>query len=211
MKTPLNPLVSILLPTRKRPELLFDCIRSIVASASGNHEYEIIVRMHRDDQKTLAVIPSLLSMHLVNIKIVVGYPHSGYADLSRFYDDAAAVANGKFIWVMNDDVKVSGAPWDMRLLEAPTDALIMPETHKLGLSTYHRDFDNPFMLMPNRCWEKYEIRKFDSPFDNALWTILRKNGWPTYFLPGVVVHHDREHDDTLLPKRREDEEHMENL
>ena len=72
------------------------------------------------------------------------------------------------------------------------------------------------MMMPNKCWEKYGIRKFDTPFDAGLWQLLRKNGWPTYFLPGVIVHHDREDDTTLQPKRKLDEakineDYMENL
>jgi len=209
MKTPIDPLVSILLPTRKRPDMLVDCIRSILTSASGSSEFEFIVRIHRDDSKTLVLIPELI--RTANIKIVIGYPHNGYDDLSKFYDDCAGVANGRFIWVMNDDVIVSGEPWDIALLGAPADHLIMPEIHKLGLSTYKNDPQNPFMFMPNKCWERYGIRKFDTPFDAGLWQLLRKNGWPTYYLPGVVVHHDREDDKTLLPKRRQDEEHMENL
>lgn len=209
MKTPTNILCSILLPTRKRPEMLLECISSIVVSASGNHEFEIIVRIHRDDHRTVMIIPKLLTM--ANVKIVVGYPHNGYADLSKFYDDAAGVANGKFIWVMNDDVTVSGKPWDEALIAAPVDHLIMPEIHRLGFSKYTKDMHTPFMFMPNKCWERYGVRKFNTPFDNGLWTLLRENNWPTYFLPGVVVHHDREEDITLIPKRREDEEHMENL
>ena len=215
MKTPLNPLVSILLPTRKRGLKLFGCIQSIRQSSSGNNEYEFIVRIHRDDTDTIELIPELLQ--LGNVKIVIGYPHTGYYDLSKFYDDAAGVANGRFIWVMNDDVLVSGKPWDTALQNAPANHLIMPAIHKLGLSTYKNDPQNPFMLMPNKCWERYGIRKFDTPFDAGLWQLLRKNGWPTYFLPGVIVHHDREEDVTLQPKRKLDEQqianedHMENL
>ena len=214
MKTPTNLLVSILLPTRKRPAELVRCVKSIVGSASGKNEFEIIVRIHRDDHLSIPLIAEWLAM--ANVKIVIGYNHRGYADLSRFYDDAAGVANGKFIWVMNDDVVVSGTPWDVALVNAPEGHLLMPEIHRLGKSEYKGDMDTPFMMMPNKCWEKYGIRKFDTPFDAGLWQLLRKNGWPTYFLPGVIVHHDREDDATLQPKRKLDEvkineDYMENL
>lgn len=209
MKTPTSILCSVLLPTRLRTDQLINCIQSIVNSSSGKHEFEIVVRIHRDDASTMARIPKLLQM--ANVKIVIGYPHTGYSDLSKFYDDAASVANGRFIWVMNDDVIVSGQPWDEALNAAPKNHLIMPETHRLGLSTYQKDHHTPFMLMPNKCWQRYGIEKFDTPFDFSLWTMLRKNGWPTYYLPGVIVHHDREDDVTLIPKRKLDEEHMENL
>lgn len=185
------------------------CIQSIVAASSGAHEFEIVVRIHRDDGSTIALIPKLLPV--ANVKIVIGYLHTGYSDLAKFYDDAAGVANGKFIWVMNDDVVVSGMPWDIALVNAPRDQLIMPEVHRLGFSFYKEDPQTPFMMMPNKCWEKYGVYKFETPFDAALWQLLRSHGWPTYYLPGVTVHHDREEDVTLQPKRRLDEEHMENL
>lgn len=211
MKTPLKPLVSVLLPTRKRPERLLKCIKSIINSASGQNEFEIIVRIHRDDERSISLIPLLIT--LANIKIVIGYPFSGYGDLSRFYQDAAGIANGRWIWVMNDDVIISGTSWDIEVEKYAPDKILMPSTHKLGEATYFNDQHNPFMFLPNKCWEQYGMKYFATPFDCGLWNLMREHGWRTEYLAGVCVHHQREHDDTLLPSRIRDyqEHHMENL
>lgn len=199
------------------------CIQSIVDTADSQDSFEICLRLHRDDHETIQALPRLLYL-AQKVRVVIGLPMSGYGDLSRFYDEAIAIANGDWIWVMNDDVTVEGNGWDTKLAAEPTDKfIIMPEIHKLGGSTYENDFDTPFMMLPNGCWKQYGVTKFSTPFDHGLWKLLRDNGWGTRFLKGIATWHDRDETDKLENERNPannsdrplitdpEEHHMENL
>jgi hypothetical protein len=187
----MTPLCSIVCPSRGRPNLLLKMIHSITTSASDWNRIEFCIRLHKDDIGTLRWIPQILTM-APNVRIVIGDPMRGYGDLSRFYEEALAIAKGDWIWVQNDDCTCDTKGWDEQLSAHATNHIIMPEIHRLGKSTYTRDLHCPFMLVPNRCWVKYlGDAPMRDPFDAGLWTLLREHDWPTDFMPGLCVHHDR--------------------
>lgn len=199
----MTPLVSIVCPTRHRLPMLRKCIASIMETASDPRRIEIILRIHSDDLPTLQAIPDLLK--LGPVRIAIGHPLSGYNDLTRFYEEAIALATGEWIWVMNDDVIIESPGWDQELRIAPVGHIVMPAIHKLGGSVYQNDPQTPFMFVPNGCWKRYlQGRPMRDPFDAGLWGLLRENGWPTLFIP-VTVHHQRDVSAIEDRKRAEDE------
>lgn len=195
-----KPLCSILLPTWRRLDRLKKTIKSIVDSAENKTCFEMLIRVQQDDPETMAAIPQLIHAAPV-VRMVVGLPLRGYTDLATFYDDLADIAHGEWIWVMNDDVLVEGSGWDAILSKEEKNAIIMPEIHKLGFSTYIDDGANPFMFVPNKSWKQYGTDRFKNPFDHELWALLRNNGWPTRFMKGIGAWHDRDSDEELKRQR----------
>lgn len=189
----MKPLCSIVCPSRHRPELLIRMIESINLTASNPKQIEFCIRLHRDDIGSLRWIPQILET-APSVRIVIGAPMRGYGDLTRFYEEALSIAKGEWVWIMNDDVICETPWWDAMLEGHAPNHIIMPEIHKLGGSTYSRDTQNPFMWVPNRCWEKYlGDEPMRDPFDAGLWSLLRSHDWPTDFIP-VTVHHQRAED-----------------
>ena len=201
--------VSIILPSRLRYSRLIKCVRSITSSADNPLDIEFCIRIHNDDLECVHNLRGIIEAAAPAIaRFVVGPPYS-YGKLSQSYQDCADIAHGDWVWVMNDDVQCDSKGWDTLLRQMPADGyIVQPEMHQLGSSGYHEDVDCPFMFLPNKCWQKFGVFKFETPFDNALWSLLRRNGWGTKFLPGVKVHHDR--DGELVRKERESDP-MENL
>lgn len=208
-------MISVLLPSRKRTSLLCRCIASIAENASSRDSFEICLRIHRDDIETINALPKILT--LCTVRVVIGLQHEGYNSLNWFYQEAAAIARGKWIWVMNDDVVCNTRGWDEMVMGVKEECIIMPEHHRLGGSVYPRDTHNPFMFVPNRSWEKFGMKQFENPFDLKLWTLLRKNGYATKFIPIDVWHdwHPEQHEEERKNERGLDsdphEHHMENL
>jgi hypothetical protein len=190
MNTPL--LCSVLIPTYKRLDLLRKVIRSIIDTANDKDCFEIIVRVQTNDPETLAAIPELVALGKC-VRIITGDPLGGYGDLSRFYDDCAALAmDSEFIWVGNDDAISMVKGWDEEVMKAPKGHILVPEIHGCGFSTYMKDQHCPFMFFKNKSWKQYGMDKFSTPFDSGLWQIMRANGWGTYYLPGIHIFHVRD-------------------
>lgn len=189
------PMVSVLLPTRKRVAFLKRCIQSLVDTASKPDNFEVILRIHRDDSETIEALPELLSMAAV--RVVIGMQYRGYDDLARFYEEAVAISNGTWVWVMNDDIVVESSFWDEIVLgiRHRQKVIVMPAENRLNESVYTNDMDCPFMFLPNKCWEeslkKRGRTRFRNPFDRAIWTMLREDGFRTEFVPVSIWHDHR--------------------
>lgn len=168
------------------------CIKSIADTADSHDNFEICLRIHRDDKATILMLPDLLS--LCTIRVVIGLQHKGYESLSWFYQEAAAISRGDWVWVMNDDVVSKTKGWDTMVMAQQPDAVVMPDTYYLGGSGYPKDTHNPFMFLPNKCWERYGVTRFGTPFDQQLWDLMKNNGWPTRFIPIEVWHDHRAHE-----------------
>lgn len=185
-------LCSVMIPTYKRLELLTKVIHSIIDNATDKSCFEIIVRVQTNDPETLLAIPDLVGIGKC-VRVITGDPLRGYADLSRFYDDCAALAiDSEFVWIGNDDCLSMSKGWDDAVRKAPKRHILVPQKHGCGHSLYLNDTHCPFLFIPNGSWKKYGVVKFHTPFDSGLWTLLRENGWPDFILPGVSVWHVRD-------------------
>lgn len=92
-------MISILVPSRERPEPLMRSIESL-----GHGELELLVRVDRDD-------PRLDDYRaLPGIEPIVG-PRHGYGELQRYYNELAARATGEWLFVWNDDCVMRTPNW----------------------------------------------------------------------------------------------------
>ncbi len=179
-------IVSFICPTRLRPAKLERMVHSVRDTASDPDSYEIVLRVHSDDQQTIAIIPSLLASG--SVVVLIGKPLN-YAGNRRCFSEALRVAYGDWIWIMNDDVVVSGKGWDKQLSEMPVKHIACPEVHRTGGSTYLKDGGCPFHIYPRELFPQMNGGLWMNG-DSELGELSRKMGYGTHFLPGIEVWHD---------------------
>lgn len=98
-----NILVSIFIPTRKRSNLLYKSLHSIFDTCNKeNLNFEVIVKVDFDDLETLDYIKSQ-HFNSINLKYIISSRKNGYNSLPSFIKDAGNLAEGKYLWIFNDD------------------------------------------------------------------------------------------------------------
>lgn len=101
-------ILSVLIPTRGRPDLAVRAAQSVLDHATVG-EVEILFRVDSDD---LSGLDKLLAVQ--DAKVIVG-PRYGYAGLNRYYDELAGLAKAPWLFLFNDDCVLRG---DARLGKA---------------------------------------------------------------------------------------------
>lgn len=182
----MKPLVSILIPTRKRAQGLCATITNLHLTAS-KPSYEILVMHDNDDSETIAALPALKSMPFIRI---FATDRLGYEALdSGYYAALECEAMGHYVWIAGDDMLVYG-DWMRGLEKSPRDMhIIQPHVSRLGWSAYPFAEGQAFPIFPRFCWKPY-CDSFPKPFDTCGDALLRQNGWQTHFLENVQFHHN---------------------
>lgn len=107
------PLISVMIPSRGRPEGLKNSIKSLLATATGN--VEIIVRLDSDDPHT--DLPP-------GITLMTG-PRHGYRYLHRYYNEMAQCAKGQWLMLWNDDAVMTEKGWDREIGQQPEEMSVL--------------------------------------------------------------------------------------
>lgn len=102
------PLVSLIIPTRNRLDLLRVCIGSILEKTTYHPIEILIVDNNSDDPATLSYLQGLPQTSSLPIR-VISYPQPfNYAALNNF---AVAQAQGELIGLLNNDIEVINDGW----------------------------------------------------------------------------------------------------
>lgn len=115
-----EPLVSILLPTRGRPDALRESVASLYETAGDRDSFEVLYAVDDDDQiPTLEawdrIVDDLGGRHRPKI-----FPQRhGYANLHEYVNVLAKMAEGKWLMLWNDDAIMQSYGWDWRIRELP--------------------------------------------------------------------------------------------
>ncbi len=100
------PLVSLIIPTRNRVDLLRVCVGSILERTDYKNFEILIIDNQSDDPATLTYLQQLQKKSLAR---VIPYPHPfNYAALNNF---AVTQAQGELIGLLNNDVEVINDGW----------------------------------------------------------------------------------------------------
>lgn len=113
-RTPNKPLVSILIPTRGRPDHLRAAVDSVHSLASDKSCIEYLFRVDDDDFETIKVVEWLET--LLPCKKVVAPRGSGYFQMHTMVQDIAKLAEGDWLFLFNDDALFKTQDWDKILL-----------------------------------------------------------------------------------------------
>lgn len=108
--------ISVLLPTRKRFDLLNKCISSLIESAKNfKDNVEILLAMDIDDSETISKV-CLKYKDFNNIKIVIT-PRYGYKYMHKYVNLLCSVSSGDWLFLFNDDATMESKDWDLEVLK----------------------------------------------------------------------------------------------
>jgi hypothetical protein len=107
-----KPHISIIMPSRKRPEMLNEALYSIYSLANPNNvNFEVIVKIDFDDSETLDYIKNW-SNEYENLYFLVSSRKKGFINLVDFQEDMIDLAKGKYILIANDDLVFETQNWN---------------------------------------------------------------------------------------------------
>lgn len=133
--------ISVLVPTRGRPDYLRQMLASFEATNDGTAD--LVFRVDDDDQAT---IEALAGHHTI-----VGPRRDGYRSLPAFFNELAAAATGDVLLCGNDDMVFRTPGWPGLLLEA---ANAYPDgLFDLGVTT-HNESHYPFSIVSRAATER---------------------------------------------------------
>lgn len=107
-------MISILLPTRHRPELLLETVDSIIKTADNPDNVEILIRCDNDDSATLNIRDQLELRK--NTKLIAGERFRGFQDVWKYLLELGELAKGDLLMSFADDYRMITKGWD-RMLE----------------------------------------------------------------------------------------------
>lgn len=99
-----QPLVTIIIPTRNRVELLRTCLTGIAATQYPNLEV-IVVDNDSDDPETLSYLDALDPTHARVLR------HTGIFNYSAINNRAAQEARGQLLCLLNNDIEILDPHW----------------------------------------------------------------------------------------------------
>ena len=107
--------ISVLIPTRKRGEVLEKSIRSLVDNAANPSRIEIILGIDSDDPATREAIQNNIAPFLqeqsVECRANVFEP-LGFANLHQYINTLANSSKGDWLFIWNDDAIMETKDWD---------------------------------------------------------------------------------------------------
>lgn len=103
-------MISVLLPSRGRPESLAASVDSLRSLAHGSKDIEVLVAADDDDPPTARA-----ARHL-GAQVVVS-PRFGYDRLHIYVNTLARRARGEWLLLWNDDARMLTTGWDQRVTE----------------------------------------------------------------------------------------------
>lgn len=167
-------LVSILIPTRARPELLQRCISSIHRNALSRH-YEVLLYVDADDFATIQsrqveVAPGKTKFAKDAITIVGPRPPNGYGGLYKVINQLCEVAQGRLLWLLNDDAEIHTRNWDIALSGAygAARACYPDEIFSLMVDAGYKSYqENIFPIITRQVYEA--IGAFSKTPQNDSW------------------------------------------
>lgn len=195
-------LVAIMIPTRKRVAKLERCIRSILDTASNPGQVEVVIRADEDDPDTLNFLDHSPLMGRLSCRVEIA-ERLGWGNIDIWFDEESNRLTSDWVCTFNDDMWMEGKGWDGTLSTFPKDGVIaQPENITLGPSSYHHVQGAFCPFIPRLCWVKMGEPHLKRGSDTWLDQLIRVNHhWTTRFINGLMVHHDREIDETLTKER----------
>lgn len=111
-----GPLVSVLLPTRGRPEMLCHALDSLFSLSVNKDKIEYLLKIDDDDEATLRMVERLIRVPTIPVRVYSSSRGRGYPDVHTWLNFLAGEAKGDWLLVWNDDALMRTEAWDHVLL-----------------------------------------------------------------------------------------------
>ena len=109
---PYKKLVSILIPTRNRVQLLKECLDSINNKTHDHSLVEILLKIDTDDLKTIEFINQYKLTSFIKIKDIITDRKNGYGSLDEHMNHLSSFSEAEFLLGFNDDVEMLTEGWE---------------------------------------------------------------------------------------------------
>ena len=117
-----QPFISVLLPTRQRPNLVISSVTSILSLAKNPGSIEIAVAYDDDDHESHALFQSEEWHDLINKyhahQRVFQTPRWGYGALHNYYNLMCKETSSDWLLAWNDDASMLTQDWDQHVRDA---------------------------------------------------------------------------------------------
>ena len=201
-------LISVFLPSRKRPQHLDKTLNSLIdLSDKTLNNFEIIVKVDFDDTETLNYIQQWDNVH-ENITFVVNSRLKGWNNLVDFVENLIDISKGKYVWNLNDDCWLLTPNWNQILEQQLTDfSVYYPDINwDLDLNGYQHNFRYAFPIYPKKLKEIWGFLCPHNNIDNWILDIVNKCSSPPWnekvktYIDDIVIHHCQIPDETSQDK-----------
>lgn len=182
-----KPKISIILPTRKRTELLIKSISSLLLTAQDTSNLEILVAYDSDDEESKTFFRDVWSEFIAQSSAttrVFEVERFGYLNLNKYVNLLGEEAAGDWIMFWNDDAYMQTDNWDTQVLE---------KTGWFGLVRIPcSNMNHPFALFPIIPTEWVKLFGTISPVAHSDWWIYHvAKGAERLVDIDARVYHDR--------------------
>lgn len=173
--------ISVLLPSRGRPNDLEEAVDSLYSNARNRDDVEVLVRLDSDD-------PTLREYLASPLKDVTSYfvneRGRGYPDMHLYVNQLSAFARGEWLFLFNDDARMRSPEWDRLILGAewPEICVLRPNQTDAG---------NLFPIVSRKFYET--LGHFSlSPHNDSWVESISRYLDIEYAVPGLWVDHLRD-------------------
>ena len=108
-------MISVLLPSRGRPESLGESVTSLIGLAADPFAVEVLVGADPDDPETAGRDWTAEWEAGWGVQCWTAPERYGYAQLHRYYNHLAGMAKGEWLLLWNDDARMLTQGWDQVL------------------------------------------------------------------------------------------------
>jgi len=116
--------ISVLMPTRKRPEKCIETISYLVKNADYTSDIEVILACDNDDKSSLDKVLENIGKEYQDLILKYRYFDSkGYEKIHEYFDDIIDLISkdSELLLYLSDDIRVVTKSWDRKLLEFHKD------------------------------------------------------------------------------------------
>lgn len=136
-------MISLLCPTRGRPDSLWESIGSLNDHAADVGAHEVLVAADPDERDSYAWADDL-----AGVRLWTAPERFGYRCLHEYYNALAAMAAGEWLMIWNDDARMLTPGWD-----AVIEGALSASPGVLWMKANHCDGGNLFPAWP-RAWSE---------------------------------------------------------
>lgn len=115
-------MITVLCPSRGRPEALKRSVESLFANAGG--EIEVLIAWDLDDRPTEIAVNQLVAQYWSCPIGGLASERKGYARLYEYYNDLAQQASGNWLALQNDDAVMTTENWDEKIMALSPEIMV---------------------------------------------------------------------------------------
>lgn len=182
-----SPYISILLPTRKRPEQCIQSIESLYTKAHDKKSFEILLAFDNDDTESKEIILDYCKKNEIDHSFI-SIDRVGYENLEVYFNNLCKIAKGEMYWLWSDDVLMKTDNWDQYIKTYGNEYVLdFPNNH------------NPFMLpmVPSKYVKALGHFSGQAHCDTWIEIVFKRNLNISKVVDEVTLYHSRGSDNKM--------------